>query len=177
MTIRNVLGAMVLGVFMASTAVAEDSPALVFNNAMSNANKRLSKAGYNFGVTLAPIFNGSQFDRKKSKEELDEIKEVLDQVMNDMKALRIPDSDEARALYDAHQQFLKGQKRMLANEFVDLLDIASDDTLTNAAKKERLGKLLEKVGEVEKKDLTRLQEAQRVFGKRHNIIIESSEDE
>lgn len=161
---------------MASVAVAEDSPALVFNNALSNANKRLSKAGYNFGVTLAPIFNGSQFDRKKSKEELDEIKEVLDQVMNDMKALRIPDSDEARALYDAHQQFLKGQKRMLANEFVDLLDIASDDTLTNAAKKERLGELLEKVGKVEKKDLTRLQEAQRVFAKRHNIIIEDNEE-
>ncbi|MCA9029952.1 MAG: hypothetical protein KDA66_04040 [Planctomycetaceae bacterium] len=177
MTIRNVLGALVLGVFVASVAVAEDSPALVFNNAMSNANKRLSKAGYNFGVTLAPIFNGTEFDGKKAKEQLDEIKEVLDQVNNDMKALRIPDSDEARALYEAHQQFLKGQKKMLRNEFADLLEIASDDTLTNEAKKQKLGEILEEVGKIEKKDLTRLQEAQRAFGKRHNIIIEDAEGE
>ena len=143
---------------------------LGFNNAIANANKQLEQAGQKFGQALRNYLEG-RGDIAAVRRSYEDVKKTVEDVKSDMKSLRVPESAEAKAFYDAHQEFLKGQEQMVNNEFAEIMKIVEGpDPL--AAKQQRIRDLLERIGAQEEQDLAKLQAAQRAFATKHGIKLQ-----
>ncbi len=158
-------------VFALAGCAGSGAAALQFNNAIAGANSKLAAAGTSFGVALGPILQGQPGDPAEIRRQFDSVLQQLAAVQADMKALKVPDSQVAKDFWNAHQQFLAGQEKMVKQEFKQIVDIV-EGTTPAISKPAEIASVLQRVSGAETADLAKVQAAQKTFCKHYNIRLQ-----
>lgn len=145
--------------------------AISFNNALSDANRRIAKGGEAWANAAVAAMSGGQAAVERFEAAEDELQKVLDDVKADVRKLEVPDSPAARRLYDAHQQFLRGQDEIIGHQFAKIGKVIADPTTPQEAKLRSFIELAQQAERRELQDLLPLQQAQREFAKENGFTV------
>lgn len=143
-----------------------------FNNALVGMGKRLETAGFKFGSSLAPYFDGRASDPGPVNAALADARAALDSVKTEFNDLKVPPGSNARALHVAFRDFLAGQEEIINVHFVDLAAIAADDSMDGDEKAEAAADILQQAGALEQESLARVRSAQQAFAREHGAKIQ-----
>ena len=146
--------------------------AISFNNALSEANRRIAKGGEAWATAAVAAMSGGQAAVKRFEAAEDELRKVLDDVKADVRKLEVPVSPTARRLYKAHQQFLRGQDEIISNQFAEISKLIADQTTPQEAKLRSFVELAQQAERREMQDLVPLQQAQREFAQENGFRIQ-----
>jgi hypothetical protein len=142
-----------------------------FNDALVNANKRLENAGRDFGLAVGPAVAGNEVNLFQVRRTYNQLVQTLNEVKADMRALKVPPSQSARAFYDAHQRALAGQEQMVQNDLGEIVRLVEDPRMNKAARAQRIQEIMQRSTKREQEDLEPLRTAQREFAREYNLLL------
>jgi|GEM_PF-5314533 len=161
---------LLLGV--SATENLQQKTVLKFNQSIVNANAQLKKAGFAYGKSISPLFSGKPVNVKLVAQSYVNAITTLENVERQMKNLNVPQSKKARAFYQSHQKFLQGQRKMILNDFAEILSIAVNPNYNLRTRKTKIVPILDRVTKKEKGPLSELSKAQVEFVNFYNIKLE-----
>ena len=167
--LRAFKSVVVLGSLVAVTGCGKSS--VTFNNSLSEANQRIAKAGEAWGLAAAEAIDGDPSSIQRFKAAQQSLQTVLADVKADMQALQVPDSPTAKRLYEAHQQFLRGQEEIMNNQFAEIGRLVEDTSVAPEAKAQRFMELAMQAEQIESRDLVPLQQVQRQFASENGFQL------
>lgn len=144
--------------------------ALSFNNNLAKANQRLANSAKTFGENLGKILKGGG-DPKTLESSYKDVDNTLEAIKKEITEYKIEGIDGAKELRDAYLVFLKGQEQIVKVEFKEAMDVVKNTSLQPFDKENRVGNIMQRISQVEARDLVGLQAAQRAFAGKHNMKL------
>jgi hypothetical protein len=145
--------------------------AFALNEAILNANRKLQAAGMTFGTGLAPLRQGQEADAKVLKMAQQNALKVLADVQAEMKAVKVPSVAEADELYQAHQQMLQNQEKIIKDQFGEIVRVVEDKNLSPAQKWQKITAVFIQAQQLENSDLAALRAAQKRLADKFNVEL------
>jgi hypothetical protein len=145
--------------------------ALAFNQAIAGANQRLATGGMNFGLALRPLTQGREADLIQVRRAYEDLKQAVQQVQGEVNALTVPPTASARRFYEAEQEFLKAEEKMVQGNAAEMVRVAENRRLPVRQRAARVQQIFQAMAQDEQRDLQTLQAAQQVFARENNIRL------
>ncbi len=149
---------------------AATQSAHLFNNALTAANESLARHGEGFVAGLSQWRMGTA-GSDAVRRPYDNMVGALQRVESDMANVKVPDLASARELYARHQDFLRGQRRMIEKHLGDVVRAIEDETLDRGQVEAKMQEAAQSSAEIERPLLIKCQEAQRRFANEAGIQL------
>jgi hypothetical protein len=150
-------------------ALAGESDAQRFREALNGFNKKLFRAGRAVGSAIGPALKGKAADLDRVRKGMKEAVKVLEEVRKGLAALKPPDSASARKLLQAYERFFKDQEKTIQEDLAEIVHSLETKNPPDPQERERLLRRIHDLGKWEETQLKALQQAERAFAKEHKL--------
>jgi hypothetical protein len=161
----SIVGLLVFGCAKPSKEIS------AFADKMAAADERLYEGGKQFGETVGPALKGNVGDIKKSRLALEHNTKLVNEALAEHKALKIPKAPKAQEFYDAQQEFLVSQEKLIKEDFTKVVQILEDEKIAGPEKQKQILGILTKVEKESDGPLKKILEAQRAFAAANGIRL------
>jgi hypothetical protein len=145
--------------------------AYLLNRTLIAAEKRVASAGKDFVKELLPLKHERPVGPQRLKKAYQHVLDTIAEARQQVKSLIIPDSDSARALVKAFDNYLEGQEKLYKTD--------GDEVVGNVVLWKKPGPahwtlvevMVEKMEKADEKNLRSLRSAQKTFAEEYHLPL------
>lgn len=144
-----------------------------FNDQIAQSNKRLAKAAWEVRKALSPLdptnTSGATIKYDKDgrayevREAHSKLLDLVKAIQEERKAVKVPKVQTAEDLHKAYDEFLKGQRRIVEEDFARMVQLAEARSLPSADRWAKMQTLFQQVQSRENEDMKKVSEAHNKF--------------
>lgn len=142
-----------------------------FNDEIVQTNKRLARAAWEFRESFNPLNRAEQIDPNKVQNAYDNLLKTVKDIQEEWKKTEAHRSTTGEDFHKAYDTFLAGQRRLVEQEFSNIVAIAKRVGVPPQNRMEEINKQLTKITEKENQDMEKLRQAQNKFGDDQSIRL------